>query len=140
MDEVDHRLPAEAPSEDVELKKEQIIPSRPVPTTGTGRLSLPKNPRFQATMSGGAFLINLYSLIRKQHRIHGSIFEPDPSCNCGQNSVVCISHGVFLLCIRKDPRDGFFARSCWIPVRNTPYGSSDAGLSGLPKDEFGNIL
>ena len=35
-------------------------------------------------------------------QIHGSIFKPDPSCDCGQASVVCITHCVFLFCIRKD--------------------------------------
>ena len=42
-------------------------------------------------------------------QIHGSIFKPDPSCDCGQASVVCITHCVFLFCIRKDPFYRFFA-------------------------------
>ena len=42
-------------------------------------------------------------------QIHGSIFKPDPSRNGGQASVVCITHGVFLLRIRKDPLNGFFS-------------------------------
>ena len=42
-------------------------------------------------------------------QIHGSIFKPDPSCDCGQASVVCITHCVFLFCIRKDTLNGLFA-------------------------------
>ena len=42
-------------------------------------------------------------------QIHGSIFKPDPSCNCGQTSVVCISHRVLFFCVCKDPLNGFFA-------------------------------
>jgi len=42
-------------------------------------------------------------------QIHGSKLEPDPSGNCGQASVVCITHGVFFFRIRKDPLNGFFS-------------------------------
>ena len=42
-------------------------------------------------------------------QIHGSIFQPDPSCNCGQASVMCITHRVLLFRVRKDPLNGFFA-------------------------------
>ena len=42
-------------------------------------------------------------------QIHGSIFKPDPSRDCGQASVVCISHCVLLFCIRKDTLNRFFA-------------------------------
>ena len=42
-------------------------------------------------------------------QIHGSKFKPDPSRDGGQASVVCITHRVFLLRIRKDPFNGFFA-------------------------------
>ena len=42
-------------------------------------------------------------------QIHGSKFKPDPSGDGGQASVVCITHGVFLLRIRKDPFNGFFS-------------------------------
>ena len=42
-------------------------------------------------------------------QIHGSIFQPDPSCDCGQTSVVCISHCVLLFCIRKDSFNRLFA-------------------------------
>ena len=35
-------------------------------------------------------------------QIHGSIFEPDPSRDCGQASVMCMSHRVFLLSHRVD--------------------------------------
>ena len=42
-------------------------------------------------------------------QIHGSIFKPDPSRNCSQAPVVCITHSVFLLCVRKNPLNGFFA-------------------------------
>lgn len=41
-------------------------------------------------------------------QIHGSKLEPDPSGNCGQASVVCITHCVFLFRIRKDPFHGLF--------------------------------
>ena len=34
--------------------------------------------------------------IRKFFQICGSIFKPDPSCDCGQASMVCISHCVLL--------------------------------------------
>ena len=42
-------------------------------------------------------------------QIHGSIFKPDPSCDCGQASVVCITHRVFLFRIRKYSLNRFFA-------------------------------
>lgn len=42
-------------------------------------------------------------------QIHGSIFQPDPSCDCGQTSVVCIPHRVFLFRLRKYSRNRFFA-------------------------------
>ena len=42
-------------------------------------------------------------------QIHGNIFQPDPSRNSGQTSVVCISHGVLLLCVGKDTLNGFFS-------------------------------
>ena len=35
--------------------------------------------------------------------------------NCGHASVVCITHGVFLFRIRKDPFNGFF------PLRINPF-------------------
>ena len=44
-------------------------------------------------------------------QIHGSIFEPDPSCDCGQASMVCITHGVFLFRVRKDMLYRFFTLS-----------------------------
>ena len=42
-------------------------------------------------------------------QVHGSEFKPDPSCDGGQASVVCITHRVFLLRVCKDPFNGFFA-------------------------------
>ena len=39
-------------------------------------------------------------------QIHGSIFKPHPSRNPGQTSVVCVTHGVFLFCICKNPLNG----------------------------------
>ena len=42
-------------------------------------------------------------------QIHGSIFKPDPSCDCGQASVVCISHRVLFFCICKDTLNRLFA-------------------------------
>ena len=36
-------------------------------------------------------------------QVHGSQFKPDPSCDGGQASVVCIPHRVFLLRVRKNP-------------------------------------
>ena len=42
-------------------------------------------------------------------QIHGSIFKPDPSRDCGQTSVVCITHGVFLFRVGKDPFNRLFA-------------------------------
>ena len=42
-------------------------------------------------------------------QVHGSQFKPDPSCDGGQASVVCITHCVFLFCIRKDTLNGLFA-------------------------------
>ncbi len=47
--------------------------------------------------------------IRKFFQIHGSIFKPDPSCDCGQASMVCISHCMLFFCIGKDPLDRLFA-------------------------------
>ena len=41
-------------------------------------------------------------------QIHGNIFKPDPPCDCGQASVVCITHCVFLFCIRKDTLNRLF--------------------------------
>ena len=41
-------------------------------------------------------------------QIHGSKFEPDPSSDCGQASVMCITHRVFLFRICKDTFDGLF--------------------------------
>ena len=41
--------------------------------------------------------------------VHGSKFKPDPSCDGSQTSVMCITHRVFLLCIRKDPFNRFLA-------------------------------
>ena len=42
-------------------------------------------------------------------QVHGNIFKPDPSGDGGQASVMCITHGVFLFCIRKNPLNGFFS-------------------------------
>ena len=42
-------------------------------------------------------------------QVHGSILKPDPSCHCGQNSMVRISHGVLFLCVGKDTLNGFFS-------------------------------
>ena len=42
-------------------------------------------------------------------QIHGSIFKPDPSCDCSQTSVVCISHRVLLFRIRENTLYRFFA-------------------------------
>ena len=42
-------------------------------------------------------------------QIHGSKLKPDPSCYGGQASVMRITHGVFLFCIRKDPFYRFLA-------------------------------
>ena len=42
-------------------------------------------------------------------QVHGSVFKPDPSRDCGQASVVCISHGVLLFRIRKDTLNRLFA-------------------------------
>ena len=42
-------------------------------------------------------------------QIHGSKFKPDPSCDGGQASVVCITHRVFLFCVRKNPFNGFLS-------------------------------
>ena len=42
-------------------------------------------------------------------QVHGSEFKPDPSCNGGQASVVCITHRVFLFRVCKDPFNGFFS-------------------------------
>ena len=36
-------------------------------------------------------------------QVHGSQFKPDPSCDGGQASVVCIPHRVFLFRVRKNP-------------------------------------
>ena len=41
--------------------------------------------------------------------IHGSKFKPHPACNPGQTSVVCITHGVFFLCIRKGTFNRLFS-------------------------------
>ena len=41
--------------------------------------------------------------------IHGSKFKPDPSCDSGQASVVCITHRVSFLRVHKDPFDRFLA-------------------------------
>ena len=40
---------------------------------------------------------------RQLFEVHGSKFKPDPSCDGGQASVVCIPHRVFLLRVRKNP-------------------------------------
>lgn len=42
-------------------------------------------------------------------QIRNIIFEPDLLCDCGQASVVHISHGVFLFRICKDPFNGLLA-------------------------------
>ena len=42
-------------------------------------------------------------------QIHSSKFKPDPSGNCSQASVVCITHCVFLLHVRKDTLYRLFA-------------------------------
>ena len=42
-------------------------------------------------------------------QVHGSEFKPDPSCDGGQASVVCITHRVFLFRVCKDPFNGFFS-------------------------------
>ncbi len=42
-------------------------------------------------------------------QIHGSIFKPHPSRNPGQTSVVCVTHGVFLFRICKNPLNGLFS-------------------------------
>ena len=56
-------------------------------------------------------------------QIHGSKFKPDPSRDGGQASVVCITHGVFLFCVRKDPLNGLLAL-CVNPLAQV--GFSDA--------------
>ena len=91
MDEVDHRLPAEAPSEDVELKKEQIIPSRPVPVMGAGRFL--NSPRLPGVIGEKAELpidyrtignYNKFGLLRnrcsskwRKGRVRDSVGEPE---------------------------------------------------------------
>ena len=58
---------------------------------------------------------SIFTTIQRLHRIwdrpqiHGSKFKPDPSGDGGQASVMCITHGVFLLRIRKDSFNGFFS-------------------------------
>ena len=42
-------------------------------------------------------------------QVHSSIFEPDPSSDAGQASVVCITHCVFLFRISKDSLYRFLA-------------------------------
>ena len=42
-------------------------------------------------------------------QIHGSIFQPDPSCNRSQTSVVRITHRVFFFRIGKDPFNRFLS-------------------------------
>ena len=49
--------------------------------------------------------------VRQLFQIYGSIFKPDPSCDCGQTSVVCITHGVFLLGVREYTLNALLALS-----------------------------
>lgn len=49
------------------------------------------------------------TLICQFFQIHGSIFKPDQSCDCGQTSVVCVSHRVILFRICEDTLYCFFA-------------------------------
>ena len=42
-------------------------------------------------------------------KIHGSKFEPHPRSDSGQATVVCVTHTMFFLRVRKDPFNGFFA-------------------------------
>ena len=42
-------------------------------------------------------------------KIHGSKLEPHPRSDSGQATVVCVTHTMFFLCVRKDPFNGFFA-------------------------------
>ena len=58
---------------------------------------------------------SICTTIQRLHRIwdrpqiHGSKLKPDPSGDGGQASVVCITHGVFLLRIRKNPFNGLIS-------------------------------
>ena len=47
------------------------------------------------------------TLICQPFQVHGRKFKPDPLRDGGQAPVVGITHGVFLLRIRKDPLNGF---------------------------------
>ena len=42
-------------------------------------------------------------------KIHGSIFKPHPCRDTGQTSVVCIAHGMFFFCIRKNTLNGLLS-------------------------------
>lgn len=82
---------------------------------------LVKEPLLSCGESGGSVAIwekiSKYQLgnggpptpICQLFQIHGSKFKPDPSGDGGQASVVCITHGVFLFCVRKDPLNGLLA-------------------------------
>ena len=58
---------------------------------------------------------SICTTIQRLHRIwdrpqiHGSKFKPDPSGDGGQASVICITHRVFLLRIRKAPFNGLIS-------------------------------
>ena len=41
--------------------------------------------------------------------IHSSIFKPHPCRDTGQTSVVCIAHGMFFFCIRKNTLNSLFS-------------------------------
>ena len=43
-------------------------------------------------------------------QIHSSIFKPHPCRDTGQTSVVCIAHGMFFFCIRKNTLNGLFSQ------------------------------
>ena len=85
------------------------------------RLSLSKNPLFSLSENRGFGHIRakqqaycgekgvIPTPICQLFQIHGSIFKPDPSRDCGQASMVCISHRMLLFCIRKDTFNRFFA-------------------------------
>ena len=90
-----------------------------------------KNPLLSGNESGGSFVIwrkisenestngVFPTPYRQFFEIHGSKFKPDPSCDSGQASVVCITHRVSFLRVRKDPFNRLLALcvNCFRTIR-----------------------
>ena len=103
------------------MKQRLDTPSAPRTKVVRGALQSVKEPLFSLGENRvfGVFRHKNKQYLRKNgvvptpicqfFQIHGSIFKPDPSCDCGQASVVCISHCVLFFCIYKDTLNRLFA-------------------------------